>query len=95
MDLVEMAQTLSVFFVPVWDFHKQTTVVCRRCSFACPVSNYEAQQKDISAQPLFAVSKSTYGHSEYEISCRHCGSPISNQWKFCPTCGVAADYQGK
>jgi predicted molibdopterin-dependent oxidoreductase YjgC len=94
MDLVEMANTLSVFFVPVWDFNKQTALVCRRCNFACPVSDYKALQEDNAAQP-FPVSASIYGHPKAQSSCPHCGSPISNQWKFCPTCGVAADYQGK
>lgn len=85
MDLVEMAKTLSVFFVPVWDFDRQTALVCRRCGFTCPVSDYDALQKDTTVQS-FPVG----------TSCRHCGSSISKQWKFCPTCGgVAADYQGK
>jgi hypothetical protein len=89
MDLVERAKTLNVFLVPLWNFDKRIVLTCRQCRFTCSVSNYEALQRENASQPFHIGT----AYPERHISCRYCGTPISNQWIFCPACGVAADYQ--
>jgi hypothetical protein len=72
-----------VFFGPVWDFNKQTALVCvDGCSFASSVSEYEALRGILDAA----------------FSCQHVNSRLSstqrlanlNQWKFCQRVRLAA-----
>jgi hypothetical protein len=92
MDLVEMAQTLELFWLPVYTFDRKQVLHCQQCQLATGLENYETMRYRIS-QPVDPAHAPSSSGTTTTSSCRRCGGPIMDpSWKFCPTCGVPIDY---
>ena len=86
MDLVEVSQTLSVFFLPVWSWGTpQTMIHCQDCQVLMDVETFQ-QRKQHS---LLTQQSNEYSHvTRSNTSCHVCNAPLRNSWSFCPKCGA-------
>jgi len=84
VDLVEIANTLSVFFIPVWTRQPKEVVYCRSCKYITSPSAYEQRQQRITSLPNVPARKQLEASSK----CAECGKRIRREWEYCPRCGV-------
>jgi len=79
IDLVEVKQTLSVFFIPVWAFGSpQQMIYCNTCENFFDVEMYKDWKRE----------RNNNGRSNViMVNCNACGHHVERDWKFCPNCG--------
>ena len=95
IDQVEIANRLSLFFVPVWSFNSKEAVYCKKCRFMSAPGEYEnwlvRRTLDESAQLGDHVSKQRHADANptpTTKSCGGCGAALQDDWGFCPKCGA-------
>jgi hypothetical protein len=84
VDLVELANTLSIFFIPIWTRQSKEFVYCRSCKYTSSPLTYERWQQKITSLP----SEPSQKKIEASSKCAECGKRIREEWEYCPRCGV-------
>jgi len=91
LDLVELAETLEVFWIPVWRFSSREALHCGSCGYTTDPRSYEHHRRTLES----ATKGRSVGPGVMR-NCRQCGAPVaSDEWQFCPSCGSGIGGSGK
>lgn len=106
VDHVELADRLSLFFIPVWSFNVKEAVYCNKCRFMSAPGQYEEwlvkRTLNESAReaggggwmranpPLSGQQMGSATDSITAKACNGCGMALDDGWGYCPSCGTTA-----
>ena len=98
VDHVEVADRLSLFFVPVWSFNSKEAVYCKKCRFMSVPGEYEnwLVRRTLDESALggnVGDDKQRYADANptpTTKTCSGCGAALQSEWGFCPECGAKA-----
>ena len=92
MDLIEVTQSINLFFIPVcFNTKTMSFLDCSVCGFSSTLESYEylriCQQE---GRPIQKFSGKPVD-GEQSLSCKDCKSKLAKHWVYCPTCGAKFD----
>lgn len=86
MDLVEVTQSLELFFMPIcYNAKTMSFLDCPECAFSTSAESYEYLRICKNAGDLDSSSRRIDG--EKSLSCSKCRSKLALHYQYCPTCG--------
>ena len=89
MDLVEVSQALTLFWLPLCNLQTLDVLDCPVCGFKTSLDSYDYLQicrADSSVS--HASTRASIEEEPEEFShCSKCRCEISSHWQYCPTCG--------
>lgn len=94
MDLVEVTQSIEIFFIPIrYNAKTMNFLDCPECGFSTSADSYEyirlCNTDDCGEiEPL-----STDIDGEKSLSCGKCKSKLAVHYQFCPTCGTRCNHR--
>jgi hypothetical protein len=84
MDLVEVSQTVNLFWIPICSLATLDLLDCPGCGYSTSVESYEylrgCHQKGTMTDDL-----KWYGGAS--TSCHSCKTKLAKHWQYCPGCG--------
>lgn len=81
-------QQFTLFFIPLFRFHRQYFLTCPQCGNVYMVSKEEGRRLERDADAQADASQTRFFRQNGRRCCPHCGCNVEAGSRYCPQCGT-------